>query len=211
MSRSKPPAVSDKHLAALAKMGVFQSYPKNELIISEGSRSDTLFILVQGQVKVFTCDSNGRELVLNILQAGEMFGEMFLDGGERSTSVKAIEPSQCVVLEEGKLRRLIKTHPDLAEVLIFILIARLRHATRMIKSLVLSDVYGRTTTLLNELALIEGKKRVVPANLTQQEIADRVGATREMVNHVIGDLIADGHLSRDAGRRLVFSKDLPTE
>lgn len=204
-----PASNADKRLAQLAKMGEPRSYAKNEILITEGERSDSLFLLVSGQLKVFTRDPIGREVVYNIVEAGEMLGEMFLDGGNRSASVKAIVPSQCVVLEEAKIHSLIKKYPDFVECLIQILVARLRKATHTIRDLVLSDVFGRTTALLNTLAKSEGKLRVVPISLTQQEMADRVGATREMINHVIAELTKGGHLSRNEKRRLVCSKDLP--
>ena len=201
--------LSDDLLERLTHRGQLKTYSKNEILVVEGEQSDSLFILVKGQLKVFTRDSKGREVVYNILQAGEVFGEMFLDGGNRSASVKATGPAQCVVIHQSEIRELIAAYPEFALSLIQSLIARLRNATRMIKSLVLNDVYERTATLLNQVALTEGELRIVPPNLTQQEIADRVGATREMVNHVIAELLRGNFLSRDENRRLVFSKSLP--
>lgn len=209
MPISTQPVVVDKRLAKLAKMGDLQSFEKNEVLITECDPADALFFLLSGQLKVFTRGPGGREVVYNIVEPGEMVGEMFLDGGNRSASVKATAPSQCVVLQQAQIQGLIRKHPDFAECLIQILIGRLRNATHTIKTLVLSDVYGRTTALLNRVAVSEGKLRVVPTNLTQQEIADRVGATREMINHVLAELTKSGHLSRDERRRLVFTKELP--
>lgn len=198
----------DKRLERLIKMGEPRRYERNEILISEGDPSDSVLLLVSGQLKAFTRDPSGRELVYAIIEPGEIFGELFLDS-TRSASVKAVSPSQCVVLEESKVHALIRKQPDFAECLIRILSARLRNATYTIRDLVLSDVFGRTTALLSNVARSEGKLRVVPITLTQQEIADRVGATREMINHVIAELIKGGHLVRDERRRLVFSKDLP--
>lgn len=202
--------VQEKRLAKMAKMGVLQTFTKNETVITEGDPASSLFFLISGQLKVFTRNRGGREVVYNILEPGEVFGEMLLDGGTRSASVKATAPSQCLVLDQAQIQGLIRKHRDFAECLIEILIGRLRNATHTIKSLVLSDVFGRTTALLNQISVFEGKIRVVPASLTQQEIADRVGATREMVNHVIKDLTDAGHITRDERRRLVFSKELPS-
>lgn len=198
----------DKRLEEFIRLGEIRHYDKNEILTSEGDPSDSVLLLVSGQLKAFTRGPGGREVVYTMIEPGEIFGELFL-GSTRSASVKAVVSSQCVVLEEAKIHTLIRTHPDLAEGLIKILSARLRNATYAIRDLVLSDVFGRTTALLNALAKSEGKWRVVPPTLTQQEIADRVGATREMINHVISDLIKSGHLIRDDRRRLAFSKDLP--
>lgn len=202
--------LSSELVSQLALRGDVRSYARNEVLISEGDVSDALFILVSGQLKVFSQDAKGREVVYNVLSAGEIFGEMFMDGGTRSASVKAMVDSQCILVDEVHIREFIKAYPEFAECLIHSLIPRLRNATLMIKELVLSDVYQRTVTLLNRVAATEGDLRIVPKSMTQQEIADRVGATREMINHVMKKLTQDGLLARDDTRRLVFNRSLPS-
>ena len=202
--------LSSELVSQLALRGDVRSYARNDVLISEGDVSDALFILVSGQLKVFSQDAKGREVVYNVLGAGEIFGEMFMDGGVRSASVKAMVDSQCILVDEVHIREFIKTYPEFAECLIHSLIPRLRNATLMIKELVLSDVYQRTVTLLNRISSTEGDLRIVPKSMTQQEIADRVGATREMVNQVMKKLSQDGLLARDETRRLVFNKSLPS-
>ncbi|MGH8026946.1 MAG: Crp/Fnr family transcriptional regulator [Pseudoxanthomonas sp.] len=201
--------LSPELLAQLALCGDAKWYGRNELLIEEGAVSDALYILISGQLKVFTQDSKGRELVYNILQPGEFFGELFLDGGLRSASVKAVVDSQCIVVDHLAIRSFMKTYPEFAECLVYQLIARLRHATQLSKSLALHGVYERTVDLLNKVALHERDIRVVPVAMTQQEIANRVGATREMINHILQDLIRGGFLARDEKKRLVFTKELP--
>jgi CRP/FNR family cyclic AMP-dependent transcriptional regulator len=169
-----------------------------------------MFILVSGQLKVFTRGPSGRELVYNTLQPGEFFGELFLDGGTRSASVKALVDSQCIKVDHSHIRHFIAVYPEFAECLIHSLINRLRRATELSKSLALNDVYERTVVLLNRLAIDEGEIRFIPPTLTQQEMADRVGATREMINQVIRELMRGEFLVRDDKRRLVFLKPLPT-
>lgn len=201
--------LSPELLSQLALYGDAKRYGRNELLISEGAVSDALYVLVTGQLKVFTKDSKGRELVYNILQPGEFFGELFLDGGPRSASVKAVSDSQCIVIDHVAIRSLMKAYPEFAECLVHKLIARLRHATQLSRSLALHGVYERTIDLLNQVAFLEQDVRVIPLAVTQQEIADRVGATREMINHVLRDLIRGGFLSRDEKKRLVFNGTLP--
>ena len=203
-------ALSGELLAQLALRGDVRTYARNDVLILEGAVSDALFILLSGQLKVFSQDAKGREVVYNVLSAGEIFGEMFMDGGVRSASVKAMVDSQCILVDEVHIREFIKAYPEFAECLIHSLIPRLRNATLMIKELVLSDVYQRTVTLLNRVSSTEGDLRIVPKSMTQQEIADRVGATREMINHVMKKLTQDGLLARDETRRLVFNKSLPS-
>lgn len=185
-------------------------YVRNETIFNEGESSDALFILISGQLKVFTRGESGRELVYNTIEPGEFFGELFLDGGVRSASVRAMVTSHCIRVDQSHIRKLIGDYPEFAECLIHSLINRLRHATGLSKSLALNDVYQRTVDLLERMAVDEGQRRIVPAVLTQQEIADRVGATREMINQVIRELMRGGFLIRDDERRLVLLKRFPT-
>jgi len=201
--------LSRELLARLMTRGDLRSFARGERLITEGEVSDSLYILVVGQLKVYTRDDKGRELIYNILQPGEFLGEMFLDGGARSASVKAVVDSQCVVVDHTAIRSFMKAYPEFAECLALKLIARLRHATEQIKGLALNGVYERTVMLLNSVAVSEGNARVIPPALTQQEIADRVGATREMINHVLRDLIRGGFLAKGEERRLVITKELP--
>ena len=201
--------LSDDLLSQLTIRGDAKTYARNESVIVEGDVSDALFILVSGELKVFTRDARGRELIYNTLQPGELFGELFIDGGTRSASVMAIVDSQCIEVDHLDIRDFILAYPEFAEFLIHSLINRLRHATELSKGLALHDVYERTVALLNQTAVNEGQTRVVPSAMTQQAIADRVGATREMINHVIRELMRGGFLIRDEKRRLVFKKILP--
>ncbi len=201
--------LSQSLLHSLAARGDLITYPRGGLIIQEGELSDALYILVSGRVKVYTRDERGRELIYNTLQPGEFFGEMFLDGGLRSASAKAMDDVQCAVIGPAQFRDFMKAYPEFAECLVLKLIARLRHATEQTRSLAFSDVHNRTIDLLNRLAVEEGSVRVVQATMTQQEIADRVGATREMVNQVLRELVRGGFVDRDDQRRIVLIKEPP--
>jgi len=201
--------LSSDLVAKLSARGDLKTFARGAMVICEGECSDSMYILLAGEMKVFTRDPRGREFVYNVLGPGEFFGEMFLDGGRRSASVKATSTSMCAVIGERDLRQFIKEYPEFAEALVLRLIALVRHATEQTRSIVLSGVYERVVTLLNQLSVEDAGVQIIPDSITQQEIADRIGATREMVNHVLGDLLRGGYLARDAGRRLRILKELP--
>ena len=209
MDLEAAPPLSDELLQRLAQRGDLHAYQRGELLIKEGELSDALYILVSGHVKVFTRDERGRELIYNMLHPGEFFGEMFLDGGTRSASAKAMDAVQCAVVGPTQFREFMQLYPEFAERLVLKLIARVRHATGQTRSLALSGVYERTVELLDSLAVDEGDLRVLPLAVTQQEIADRVGATREMINHILRDMARSGFIDRDERRRTVIIKPLP--
>jgi CRP/FNR family cyclic AMP-dependent transcriptional regulator len=203
--------LSQQLVASLSTRGDVQTYPRGALLIQEGDVSNAMYILLAGELKVFTRDRRGRELVYNVLRPGEFFGEMFLDGGPRSASVKAVSTSLCAVIGPEELRAFMKEYPEFAESLVLKLISRVRRATEQTRSLALHGVQERVISLLNELAEDDGDSRVIVQALTQQELADRIGATREMVNQVLRGLLRDGYLVKEDGRRLRIAKALPGE
>lgn len=208
MREPEAEVLSEELLARLSERGDLIAYPRGSRVITEGEVSDALFILVSGRLKVFTQDGKGRELIYNDMGPGEFFGELFLDGGKRSASVAAMEDSRCIRLQNGEIRRFMKSYPEFAERLALTLIQRLRQATAQLKGLALSGVHERTVRLLSQVAVEEDGQRIIPRALTQQEIANRVGATREMVNHIIRTLVRKGFLAKGTDRRLTILKDL---
>jgi CRP/FNR family cyclic AMP-dependent transcriptional regulator len=119
---------------------------------------------------------------------------MSLFGAPRSASVVTLEPTTCAIVTRARFREFILTHPDFALHLIEKLIHRVRRTTESVKSLALSDVYGRLVRLLTALAREVDGQLVVPERLTQQDIADRVGASRDMISRLLKDLVGGGYL-----------------
>ncbi len=198
----------DATLAAIAAGGVVRSYAKGALLIREGEAGDELFIIVAGRVKVYSDSEDGREIVIDFHGPGEYVGEMSLDGAARSASVVAVEPTTCAVVGRAMFREFVLAHPDFALNLVLKLIHRIRVATENVKSLALSDVYGRLARLLNALAEPRGDVRVVPEKLTHAEIAARVGASRDMVGKLLKDLVAGGYIAIDE-RTITLRRKLP--
>jgi CRP/FNR family cyclic AMP-dependent transcriptional regulator len=115
--------------------------PKNAVIINEGDRGDTLFVILAGKVKVYVSDYDGREMILDIHGPGDYVGEMSLDGRPRSASVMTLEQTTCSVITRDELRAAIAKNPDVAMTIIATLIERARIATDNVKNLAM-DVYA---------------------------------------------------------------------
>ena len=209
MFDSKTAQLSTQLLRQLAARGSSRNFTRGEVLIEEGEQSDSLYILLAGELKVYTRGENGRELVYNLMHPGEFFGELFLDGGPRSASVKAVRPSICVVVGPEEFREFMAAYPEFAECLVLKLIGRVRHVTCQLRSVVMKDAYERVASLLNELAVPDGELRSIDKSVTQQEIADRIGASREMVNHIFRELVRGGYLVKEEDRRMVLAKELP--
>jgi len=199
----------DETLRNIAATGVVRAFPRSTVLISEGDVGDALYVILAGRVKVYSSNEAGREFVIDFHGAGEYVGEMTLDGEPRSASVMTVEPTTCAVVNRAQFRDFLLAHPDFAMHLIDRLIHRLRVTTGNLKSLALSDVYGRLVRLLNTLAHEVDGKFVVPEKLTQQDIADRVGASRDMIGKLMKDLVAGGYLAVEE-RTIAILKKLPT-
>jgi CRP/FNR family cyclic AMP-dependent transcriptional regulator len=201
-------ALQDPALRELAARGAVRSYRKDVLIIQEGDLGDTLYIILAGRVKVFASGENDREVVIDTHGPGEYVGEMALDGGPRSASVITLEPTVCAVVTRITIRDHIAHHPEFAFDLLSRVIRRARRATANVKNLALLDVYGRVRHLFDELAVEQDGVRCIPEKLTHQEIADRVGASREMISRLLKDLERGGYLASE-GRVITLRKKLP--
>jgi len=198
--------LDDRLIREIADRGGVRRYPPNAVLISEGDTADSLYILLSGRVKVYSTSPNGKEVVITTHGAGEYFGELALDGGVRSASVMTMEKTVCSVVTGATLREFIEAHPEFALHLIRKLIGRVRQATDSVKSLALQDVYGRVVHLLDELSIAFEGKRIVGERLTQQDVAERVGSSREMVSRIFKDLTAGGYISVSAGRITIHRK-----
>jgi CRP/FNR family cyclic AMP-dependent transcriptional regulator len=196
-------------LDAIAQRGGTRSFPASAILINEGDQTDSLYILLSGRVKVYSSADSGREIILGELGPGEYLGELSLDGAKRSASVMTLEPTVCCVVQGAQLKQFLAEHADFALHLTHKLMRMVRRLTEQVKSLALQDVYGRVVRVLMELSEPEGAQRVVRQRLTQQDIADRVGSSREMVNRVMKELTVGGYVVLGDDKQLVICRKLP--
>jgi CRP/FNR family transcriptional regulator, cyclic AMP receptor protein len=202
-----PDVLDEDLLREIARRGGVRTYPAQAVLINEGDAADSLFIVLSGRVKVYSTNADGKEVVITIHGPGGYVGELALDGGTRSASVMTLEPTTCSVVSGASLRDFVASHPDFASHLIRKLIRSVRQTTESVKSLALEDVYARVIRLLAELSDPAGDgQRRVRERLTQQDVADRVGASREMVSRIFKDLTTGGYIAVSEGRIVILRK-----
>jgi CRP-like cAMP-binding protein len=171
--------------------------PRGEVLFHEGDTGDRVYVVIEGKVKLGRHASDGRENLLAILGPGQMFGELSLfDPGPRSATVTAVTDAVLLGLSQQKLMAWMDGRPDVARGLLAQLAGRLRRANDIVADLVFSDVPGRVAKSLLELsrrfgAPAEGGIRVAH-DLTQEELAQLVGASRETVNKALADFSGRG-------------------
>jgi CRP/FNR family cyclic AMP-dependent transcriptional regulator len=202
--------LSDKELDLIRGNAAEKSYPKTAVVLTEGEMGDSLYMIVSGKVKVFIGDEEGREIILKILGPGAFFGEMsMIDKQPRSASVTTIEPSTFLVLTHVGFERCVESEPRIANVVMQMLAQRVREADRKIGTLALMDVYGRVASTLLELSVYNNGKLVVGEKLSQQDLANMVGASREMVNRILKDLSDRGFISIESKSITIINRELP--
>jgi len=200
--------LDEPQLSVLAHAIVRKSVGRNARIIGAGDPTDSLYIVINGGLKVLMSDEQGREVILSILGPGEYFGEMgLLDDSPRSASVVTLEACELLTISKADFKRSLAKNFELSLMVMRGLVKRLREADRKIGSLALMDVYGRVARLLLEMAEnIDGEK-VVVKKLSKKDIAKMIGASREMVSRVMKDLQLGGYIEV-RGRSIVLHRNI---
>lgn len=196
-------------LAALAEHGNTRAFRAQTILLNEGDSGGSLYIVLEGRLRAYASSPEGRDVVLSEHGPGEYVGELSLDGATRSASVKTLEPTTCCVVQAAQLPAFLADHPEFALHLSQKLTRMVRRLTEQVKSLALQDVYGRMVRLMMELSDLIGEERIVREKLTQQDIADRVGASRDMIGKLMKDLVGGGYLAVE-DRTISILRKLPT-
>ena len=210
LRRTAPPSfvLDAAQVRAIAAGSASRAYPKNAVILNKGDAADSIYVIASGAVKFFVSDDAGKELVLGQAGPGEYFGEVGLDGGARSVSVMTIEPTRINVIPHADFKAFLSGHPDFALHVIRKLAYRIRMLTENVGNLALLDVYGRVARTLLDLAVERDGRLVVAEKLTHQDLASRVGASREMISRILKDLVDGGYLAIER-KIITINKQLP--
>jgi CRP-like cAMP-binding protein len=176
---------------------------RGDVLFHEGDEGDRLYVVTDGKVKLGRTSADGRENLLAILGPGQMFGELSLfDPGPRSATVTAVTDCTMQSLSHDELGRWLNGRPEVARGLLLQLAGRLRKANDVAADLVFSDVPGRVAKALLDLSSRFGRVADdgvhVHHDLTQEELAQLVGASRETVNKALADFASRGWLRLEA-------------
>lgn len=193
--------VPEKSLEGLARVSMMRRASRNSAVVRAGDRTDFVYFVLSGSLKVLVSDEEGREVILSMLGPGELFGEMgVLDDNPRSATVVAVTPSDLIVMAKSDFKRCLQENFEVCMYIMRNLVQRLRTADRKIESLALMDVYGRVARLLLEMSETVDGKKVVTRKISKQDIAKMIGASREMVSRVMKDLQLQGFIQETGGR-----------
>jgi len=173
------------------------SWPRGRVVFIEGEPGDRLYVIVAGKIKISRRTHDGRENLLALLGPTDLFGEMSLfDPGPRSSGATAVTDVDAVWMDRTTLRACFSQQPQIAEQLLQFLARRVRHTNDNVTDLVFTDLPGRVAKRLLQLAQRFGTwdQAAIQLNhgLTQEELAQLVGSSRESVNRVLADFVSRG-------------------
>ena len=173
-------------------------FAKNEIVFHQDDPAAHVFLIASGTVKISIEDESGQEVVIALTRGGEVFGELALfDEGQRSATVTALTDTVVLALASRDFNDVIQRNPAAMRQLLALLARRIRHSTGHIEDLVFLDLAGRVAkTLLDQNEILGGKGTV---DLTQEDIARFVGATRVAVNRVLVELEKRGMVALGRG------------
>ena len=203
-----PPAAAQ----SLAQSLDYGDFSRGETVFVEGEQGDTVFIVLAGKVKIGRRAADGRENMLSVMGPSDMFGELSLfDPGPRTATATVLTDGRLASLSHASLRPWITDRPEISEQLLRVLARRLRRTNDALADLIFTDVPGRVAKALLELAERfghpEGDGVRVNHDLTQEELAQLVGASRETVNKALADFASRGWMRVDSRAVTILDAD----
>jgi CRP-like cAMP-binding protein len=202
--------LNDDHLRLLSASLGSQAFERGATIFHQGSVGNTLYLIVRGQVRIYTNSVLGQEISVTLFRDGNFFGELsLLDGHERSASAVAMRTTTTLTLHRAAFLQAIRTYPEIAVTVLEELSARLRHTNTYIEHLSSTSAPQRVVRTLLDLAdhhgVTEHGTTRIDLHLTQDDLASLAGTTRETVNRVLGGLREQGLIRIERARLSVLN------
>jgi CRP/FNR family transcriptional regulator, cyclic AMP receptor protein len=217
MTTAKPPLALagpeaqwlEEFHAEVVRRGQERTYRANTIVVQEGEPADCMYWVLAGELAVFVDDQEGKTFELDRLHPGEYFGELVLASSVRTASVRTLTEARLCRLNRSGLEALLSEKPRLALEIVRLLSARIVRLTAQARNLALVNVYSRVRSFLLDRARVhEGGSRV--DGLSQQALAEQLGASKSMVNRVLKDLEVGGYI-RTSRRQVILLRALPKE
>jgi CRP/FNR family cyclic AMP-dependent transcriptional regulator len=204
--------LSDQELREIQRVAVRQTFKKDNMILIEEEVGSTMFIILDGRVKISRLSDEGREVILSILSEGDFFGEMsILDGQTRSANVVTLSDSEILIIRREDFLQMLHDYPQIAINLLKELAHRLRRSDSQIKSLSLQNATGKVASTLLRIADDSGKIRKGQVEIAklppQQDLANMAGTSRETISRVIKSLCKSGYLRKEGSRLIIVDYD----
>lgn len=200
--------LNDQELEEIEKLITIKNYKKRQVLFGEDEPGEAIHFLISGKVKLTKNSETGRELIIGIRQAGEIFAEVVLfGGGNYPVTAEAIEDAKVGLLFNSDIEKMIKNNSNIAISIIKTLSSRLRTSQQKVKDLALKDTQGSMLSTLRRLVqehgINDGNQIIIDLNLTHQEFANFIGTSRESANRFISELRKNEIIDIDKGKIII--------
>jgi len=200
--------IPEDQLQALISLCEVKQYPKNKMVVTIGDQSYSLYIILKGQLKAYLDDENGKRIELSAMGPGDFFGELsLLSDHPRSANVRTLTQCELATISKPDFDQFLMDNPTVTSPIIESLINRIYHLTDKLSSLAFQDVYGRVVQVLND-HIVENNGVPMTRPIKQQEIANVIGSSREMVSKILKDLRTGGYISI-VKKAIIINRPLP--
>ncbi|MGD8350749.1 MAG: Crp/Fnr family transcriptional regulator [Gammaproteobacteria bacterium] len=209
LSRIPPYDLLDESgLQSLVEIAVRRSYRKNCVIVHEGEESSAMFVLLEGEMRVYLEDDSGKQLTIRILKPGDCFGEVAMIG-EMPRTASVVTQTDCIVcaFPRAKYLAFLKSYPDILLSLSKSLAQLVSDTTEELGTIAFSDVYGRIVYIFSKYGMDEDGKKQVP-RFTHRELSRMIGSSREIVGKILKELEKGGYISVTP-HHYVIDRELP--
>ncbi len=201
-----------RQLDALASLTVRKRFRAREVVLRKGDPALQIYVILRGRLKTMTAGGEGRQAAFSIMGPGEVFGEVaVLDGEPRSATITALEPCELLIIQRNDFFHFLERSPQAAIKLLEVLARRLRRLSERVEDTAFLEVSGRLAKELLRLAERYGQRVGdgvhIELKLSQQELGDLVGATRESVNKQLRAWVSDGLIEQTAGKLVIVDPD----
>jgi len=201
--------LSDEEIKDIANVAVKQFYKKDNMVLIEEEVGSTMFVILDGRVKISRISDEGREVILSILCDGDFFGEMsILDGQTRSANAVTLEDTTLMIFRRENFLQMLYDYPQISINLLKELAHRLRRSDSQIKSLSLQNALGKVASTLLRIAddsgTIKHGKVEIAQLPPQQDLANMAGTSRETISRVIKSLSQLGYVNKEGGKLIIL-------
>ncbi len=183
--------LDEQSLLEISKLCVTRTFATGETVFRQGESGNSLVGLVAGKIRISVNSRSGQELNLNLIEPGEIVGEIaFIDGGLRTATGTAVMPSQCITISRKPFFRLLDRRPQITRHLLTLLCERVRWTSQLVADSAFLSVPDRMVSRLLDLAQIDNGRQLTSeavVRLPQQELADYLGVSRQVVNGYLRD------------------------
>jgi CRP-like cAMP-binding protein len=201
--------LSESDVGLVMQIAQKRRFEGRRVIVRQGDADGDLYAVLRGHLKVTACDRHGHEIVMNLMQSGDVFGEIaFLDGGARSATVTSLDSCELLVIRRADFLLLLRRVPTISMALLNVMAKRIRRLSESAQDSAFLDVKSRLAKRLVDLADQFGTplgsgQVALKVRLSQQELGDMVQATRESVNKCLREWAKEGIIQQN-GRQLVI-------